>query len=171
MASKEKRHRRLSASSGKAKTIAAAIVGKAGHNITGMLHHNTDDAKSTRHSLRIPHSASTDENVLYGEDEEEDDSGSDLDDDLPVSGFAVASTRRNADFHAMFPSVDEGDYLIEGESSRKRSLNQTTAVRFRKTFWYKGDYTFPRTISAFTPTSWAGSRMYVCLRAKLTVRL
>lgn len=32
---------------------------------------------------------------------------------LPVTGFAVASNRRNADFHAMFPEIDEGDYLIE----------------------------------------------------------
>ncbi|WWC58203.1 uncharacterized protein I303_100739 [Kwoniella dejecticola CBS 10117] len=45
--------------------------------------------------------------------DEDDDSDSDLDDDLPVTGFAVASNRRNADFHALFPSIDEGDYLIE----------------------------------------------------------
>lgn len=34
---------------------------------------------------------------------------------LPVTGFAVASNRRNADFHNLFPSVDAGDYLIEGK--------------------------------------------------------
>ncbi len=34
---------------------------------------------------------------------------------LAVTGFAVASNRRNVDFHALFPEVDEGDYLIEGE--------------------------------------------------------
>ncbi|WVQ86067.1 hypothetical protein IAT38_008235 [Cryptococcus sp. DSM 104549] len=45
--------------------------------------------------------------------DDDDDSDSDLGDDLPVTGFAVASNRRNADFHALFPSVDEGDYLIE----------------------------------------------------------
>jgi len=49
-------------------------------------------------------------------DEDEDESDSDLDDHLPVTGFAVASNRRQADFHAQFPAVDEGDYLIEGES-------------------------------------------------------
>ena len=50
------------------------------------------------------------------------DSGSDLDsdlelgdDDIPVTGFAVASNKRNADFHELFPTVPEGDYLIEGE--------------------------------------------------------
>jgi len=55
---------------------------------------------------------------------EEDESGSDLSDgaygdggdfdDIPVTGFAVASTKRNQDFHEVFPSVPEGDYLIEG---------------------------------------------------------
>ena len=44
-----------------------------------------------------------------------DSDGSDLDGSLPVTGFAVASHRRQVEFHAMFPSIDEGDYLIEGE--------------------------------------------------------
>lgn len=39
-------------------------------------------------------------------------------DNLPVTGFAVASNRRNAEFHSLFPTVDEGDYLIEGETFR-----------------------------------------------------
>lgn len=51
-------------------------------------------------------------------DDEEDDTDSDLDEHLPVTGFAVASNRRQAEFHAQFPSVDEGDYLIEGEPNR-----------------------------------------------------
>ncbi|KZV62799.1 hypothetical protein PENSPDRAFT_758451 [Peniophora sp. CONT] len=33
--------------------------------------------------------------------------------DIPVTGFAVASNKRNYDFHELFPSVPEGDYLIE----------------------------------------------------------
>ncbi|EEB93040.1 hypothetical protein MPER_08361, partial [Moniliophthora perniciosa FA553] len=33
--------------------------------------------------------------------------------DLPVTGFAVASSRRNAEFHELFPGIPEGDYLIE----------------------------------------------------------
>ncbi|KAF8893693.1 hypothetical protein CPB84DRAFT_1310669 [Gymnopilus junonius] len=36
------------------------------------------------------------------------------DEDIPVSGFAVASNKRNADFHELFPNVPEGDYLIGG---------------------------------------------------------
>ncbi|WWC85880.1 uncharacterized protein L201_000747 [Kwoniella dendrophila CBS 6074] len=47
------------------------------------------------------------------DDFDDSESDSDLDDDLPVTGFAVASNRRNTDFHALFPSIDEGDYLIE----------------------------------------------------------
>ncbi|KAF9820756.1 hypothetical protein IEO21_01199 [Rhodonia placenta] len=44
----------------------------------------------------------------------EDDDDLDLDpDDIPVTGFAVASARRNQDFHELFPTVPEGDYLIE----------------------------------------------------------
>ena len=49
---------------------------------------------------------------------DDDGSGSELDSDLelgddnfPVIGFAVASNKRNADFHELF----KGDYLIEGD--------------------------------------------------------
>lgn len=53
------------------------------------------------------------------DEDDEDGSGSgseDMDDeDIPVTGFAVASNKRNADFHELFPTVPEGDYLIEGE--------------------------------------------------------
>ncbi|KAJ3572178.1 hypothetical protein NP233_g3267 [Leucocoprinus birnbaumii] len=49
---------------------------------------------------------------------DEDDSGdsaSILDDmdEIPVTGFAVASNKRNADFHELFSNIPEGDYLIE----------------------------------------------------------
>ncbi|KAJ7229185.1 hypothetical protein GGX14DRAFT_417014 [Mycena pura] len=47
-----------------------------------------------------------------------DDNGSGLEDllgeeDIPVTGFAVASNKRNADFHELFSGIPEGDYLIE----------------------------------------------------------
>ena len=35
--------------------------------------------------------------------------------DIPVTGFAVASNKRNADFHELFHNIPDGDYLIEGE--------------------------------------------------------
>lgn len=57
----------------------------------------------------------SDEDVSEDESEEEDESDLDLaDEDIPVTGFAVASNKRNADFHELFPTVPEGDYLIEG---------------------------------------------------------
>ncbi|KAG8920318.1 hypothetical protein FRC01_000826 [Tulasnella sp. 417] len=33
--------------------------------------------------------------------------------DIPITGFAVASSKRNSDFHDLFPDVPDGDYLIE----------------------------------------------------------
>lgn len=52
-------------------------------------------------------------------DEDETDTESDSlgigEEDIPVTGFAVASNKRNADFHDLFPTVPEGDYLIEGK--------------------------------------------------------
>lgn len=61
-----------------------------------------------------------------GEDSSDEDSDSEdgidnLDigeDDIPVTGFAVASNKRNADFHELFSSIPNGDYLIEGASLR-----------------------------------------------------
>ncbi|TFY73071.1 hypothetical protein EWM64_g10941, partial [Hericium alpestre] len=51
------------------------------------------------------------------DDEEDSDDEALLNDlsanDIPVTGFAVASNKRNADFHDLFPAVPEGDYLIE----------------------------------------------------------
>lgn len=56
------------------------------------------------------------------DDELEDDL--DLDpDDIPVTGFAVASNRRNQEFHEMFPNIPEGDYLIEGACSQSRVIH------------------------------------------------
>ncbi|ELU44210.1 GRAM domain-containing protein [Rhizoctonia solani AG-1 IA] len=33
----------------------------------------------------------------------------------PIPGFVVASSKRNADFHELFPNIPEGDYLVQGE--------------------------------------------------------
>ena len=51
---------------------------------------------------------------FYSDLESGSEDGLDLDEEIPVTGFAVASNKRNADFHDMFPQVPEGDYLIEG---------------------------------------------------------
>jgi hypothetical protein len=70
-----------------------------------------------RGSLNSPGRAS-DEQEGYPEDTDEiyesPDALSFDEDDMPVTGFAVASSKRNADFHELFPDIEEGDYLIEG---------------------------------------------------------
>ncbi|ORY34210.1 hypothetical protein BCR39DRAFT_188949 [Naematelia encephala] len=55
----------------------------------------------------------TQEDTYDYDDDEVDDSDSEYGEHLPVSGFALASNKRNMDFHALFPSVEEGDQLIE----------------------------------------------------------
>ncbi|KIJ30529.1 hypothetical protein M422DRAFT_267970, partial [Sphaerobolus stellatus SS14] len=47
------------------------------------------------------------------DDEDDDSSDDDLNGVAPVTGFAVASNKRTADFHAMFPTIPEADYLID----------------------------------------------------------
>lgn len=34
------------------------------------------------------------------------------------TGYAVASSKRNADFHALFKNISDDDYLIEGQLTR-----------------------------------------------------
>lgn len=58
-----------------------------------------------------------------GDDDDDDSEDDELlaelnEGDIPVTGFAVASNKRNADFHDLFKAIPEGDYLIEGTSAR-----------------------------------------------------
>ncbi|TXT04993.1 hypothetical protein VHUM_03813 [Vanrija humicola] len=71
-------------------------------------------AVSTGRSPYLIRAHGDDSDDGYGsEDDSENESDTEGLDHLPVTGFAVASNRRNAEFHALFPTVDEGDYLIE----------------------------------------------------------
>jgi len=63
----------------------------------------------------------------YSDNEDTDDESSDDVDDvtadlMPVTGFAVASSKRNVDFHELFADIPEGDYLIEG-APHQRFIN------------------------------------------------
>lgn len=109
---------------------------------------STRSAASRRRTATSIHSDNASE--YYGDDRPEyysgleegssddDDSGSDDDlmdldlgeDDIPVTGFAVASNKRNADFHELFPSVPEGDYLIDGESISSKISRKTVLILF-----------------------------------------
>ena len=65
------------------------------------------------------------------DDSEENESILDDMEDMPVTGFAVASNKRNADFHELFPSIPEGDYLIEGRHTLPSQPRPLTLVRLR----------------------------------------
>ena len=54
-------------------------------------------------------------------DDSDYDSGDALDfgdDDIPITGFAVATMKRNQEFHELFPTIPTDDYLIDGVSFR-----------------------------------------------------
>lgn len=114
---KTKRDRRKSGSSQRS-GIAAALA-KGGLAIAHPIATGEDIMQRKRRSKRSPfltrNGEGSDDDLDLDEDEDDDDDESDFGDDLPVHGFAVASNRRNSEFHSMFPSVDEGDYLIEGK--------------------------------------------------------
>ncbi|KAK7695211.1 hypothetical protein QCA50_002401 [Cerrena zonata] len=62
-------------------------------------------------SDRVSFYSGDDDDMVSGSEDDSDDL--DLDADIPVTGFAVASARRNQEFHEMFGNIPEGDYLIE----------------------------------------------------------
>ena len=114
-----------SAMSGQSGSIAAALA-KGSLGLAGApLDVDLTSTSSRPSSNRSPFLVRGGDSALLDEDASEfdfDSDGSDLDDSLPVTGFAVASNRRQAEFHALFPAVDEGDYLIEGEWLATREL-------------------------------------------------
>lgn len=66
-------------------------------------------AEPARPSFK-PRRVSEDSEGLY----DSDDALSLNDHDIPITGFAVASSKRNNDFHEVFPEIPDDDYLIEG---------------------------------------------------------
>ncbi|KAL1407061.1 hypothetical protein Q8F55_006474 [Vanrija albida] len=113
---RSRRSRRASTSSAvsQGRTISTALA-KGGSGLSAQ----PDDvigkrAVSTGRSPYLIRAHGDDSDDGYGsEDDSEHDSDTEGLDHLPVTGFAVASNRRNGEFHALFPTVDEGDYLIE----------------------------------------------------------
>ncbi|KAI0035791.1 hypothetical protein K488DRAFT_42561 [Vararia minispora EC-137] len=78
----------------------------------------TTSPRSRSNSLTIPGDGDDFGSSGSGDESEMDDDDAQLladigADDIPVTGFAVASNKRNADFHEMFATVPEGEYLIE----------------------------------------------------------
>ena len=133
----------------------------------------TRPSRSRQASLSYPASEFSDRDSFVSGIDNGSDEDDDLDldaDDIPVTGFAVASARRNQEFHEMFPAVPEGDYLIEGAwcffriyprhdgcvAARYTRLchfitdfyDQITAVRFSAKFSFKVACTYQRIICA-----------------------
>ena len=90
--------------------------GVQSHRTRSSLDKALSPARSRQTSLSYNTSDYSDrDSFVSGVENGSDDDDLDLDaDDIPVTGFAVASARRNQEFHEMFPNVPEGDYLIDG---------------------------------------------------------
>ncbi|KAL0952035.1 hypothetical protein HGRIS_008679 [Hohenbuehelia grisea] len=93
--------------------------GKSGRSRLSVNSNNIRRPSVSAHSDRNSDTY-VDEHDYYSDssDDEQSDSDDDLGDldigdDIPVTGFAVASSKRNADFHEVFPTIPDGDYLIE----------------------------------------------------------
>ncbi|KAI0348329.1 GRAM-domain-containing protein [Trametopsis cervina] len=89
--------------------------GNGGYRTRSSADRTRSPARSRQASLNYAASDMSDrESFISGIGGGSDDDELDLDaDDIPVTGFAVASARRNQEFHEMFPTIPEGDYLIE----------------------------------------------------------
>lgn len=99
-------------------TSARSAVGHTASASVTSVPNSTDANARTRRALSARDDFSDgqpDTLTSSGESEASDDE-LDINEDIPVTGFAVASSKRNADFHELFPSIPEGDYLIEGLS-------------------------------------------------------
>jgi GRAM domain len=84
--------------------------------------HNSLSARPLEHESDYVSSADGHDDEDEGDDSEDDELLAELNDgDIPVTGFAVASNKRNADFHELFRTIPEGDYLIEGVSNSRVS--------------------------------------------------
>lgn len=59
-------------------------------------------------------SGNQDESGSESDDYDSGDALSFNDDEIPITGFAVATMKRNQDFHELFPQVPQDDYLIDG---------------------------------------------------------
>jgi hypothetical protein len=89
---------------------------------TARTHHSAGSLELARSRTSLEDGESVDSRSLSGSDRSDDDDDDEMDldlgeDDIPVTGFAVASSKRNADFHDLFKTIPEGDYLIEGRWS------------------------------------------------------
>lgn len=83
------------------------------------------------------------------------------------AGYALASSKRNAEFHSVFKHIADDDFLIEGMRMFRifcrpaEPCLQIMAAPCSVRFWCRAVYTYQNTISALTQTSSDGSRQFV----------
>lgn len=98
-------------------------AGDSSHSIQTRTHQATPMRSPTRTrspNISLARSDLSDGDTFASSGDESGSSSDELDlndQDIPITGFAVASSKRNTDFHELFPSIPEGDYLIEGENT------------------------------------------------------
>jgi hypothetical protein len=61
---------------------------------------------------------------------------------VPITGFAVQSGKRNRDFHALFKSVEESDYLIEGNTACENTNRRLLLCTFKRNSSTRADVCF-----------------------------
>jgi hypothetical protein len=96
---------------GQSVSTASLIAARNKRNATG----RTRGVSSASSSTAQP----VDGTEGSGSDDSDYDSGDALDfgdDDIPITGFAVATMKRNQEFHDLFPTIPVDDYLIDGGS-------------------------------------------------------
>ena len=100
----------------------APSVDRTKHVASSSVHSMPGTVEMSDRQVSLSKSSDVSDRHYQTESSDSNDDGSESDDELeaeiPVTGFAVASNKRNTDFHELFPSVPEGDYLIEGAHYR-----------------------------------------------------
>ena len=109
--------------------------------------------RSRRHATGRPRevsnaSSSTAQRATEGSNSEDSDYDStdalDFgDDDIPITGFAVATMKRNQEFHELFPTIPTDDYLIDGVSFSCCSLNPFFKIKKLSRLWLRVTAGYP----------------------------
>lgn len=101
-----------------AAALSPTIIRRQPSNVSSGKPNGSPERTRTRTRQRSSSSVAAGSVDLSGSDSEGYDSGDALsfgDEEIPITGFAVATMKRNQEFHEIFPNVPVDDYLIDGE--------------------------------------------------------
>jgi hypothetical protein len=113
--SESRTHTGRTPSLGIAGALALSGASLAPHSTPFDLAGNMQTSSSAQTPARSPDDREKDDRSVHTTDSRAYNLST-LDDQLGT-GYAVASRKRNVDFHAIFKSIPEDDYLIEGQSA------------------------------------------------------